>query len=319
MLRKTPLSELQTHELSLEFLRSLTVKDAIRKAAALIEALPYIRAFQGKVFVIKFGGAAMQDDAKLSCVLDDIIFLESVGIKPILVHGGGPAISRKMKEQSIEPKFIHGHRVTDAATLEIVREVLVDEINVGICRRLNEMDGRPCPITDPASGALQARRRIAKEHLPDGTVKSFDLGLVGDVEGINRDLFERVLTERRVPVVAPLACSAGGEVLNCNADMAAAAVAAGMGAEKAVFLSDTHGIQTDLDDPESLADTLTVAQVDDLIRHHIISGGMLPKVEACRRALEGGVRKTHIVDGRLEHSLLLEIFTDRGVGTQIIH
>ena len=290
------------------------MEDAIRKAAALIEALPYIRAFQNKVFVIKFGGAAMEEEDALGCVLDDVIFLESVGIQPVLVHGGGPAISRKMKEQAIEPNFIHGHRVTDAATLAIVHDVLVNDINARICSHLNQMDGWPFPVNKPENGLLRAKRRIGCERLADGTEETFDLGLVGDVTEINVEPLRAALAERKVPVIAPLALGPDGEILNCNADMVAAAVAAGLQAEKAVFLTDTHGIRTDPDNPDSVVSTLTAAKVDELIRHKVIVGGMLPKVDACRKALNGGVRKAHIVDGRLQHSLLLEIFTDHGCG-----
>jgi len=295
------------------------LETAIRKAEVLIEALPYIRAFRGKIFVIKFGGAAMEDETTMQSVLDDVVFLESVGIHPVLVHGGGPAISERMRQRNIKPRFVHGHRVTDEATLAIVKEVLANEINARICRRLDELEGRPQPVADAAIGALRARRRVAEERQSDGTVKNYDLGLVGDVQSIDRAFFQRLLEDRRVPVVAPLALGPQGETLNCNADMVAASIAVGIRAEKAVFLSDTHGIRVVPDDPESFASTLTAAQVDELIRRRIISGGMLPKVDACRHALAGGVRKTHIIDGRLKHSLLLEIFTDRGVGTQIIH
>jgi len=295
------------------------LQDAIRKAAALIEALPYIRAFSGTIFVIKFGGAAMESDAIMHCVLDDVIFLNAVGIKPVIVHGGGPAISRKMKERSIEPKFVHGHRVTDEKTLAIVEDVLVSDINAAICKRLEAMGGSPEPVTNPAAGALRAERRLVEEPLENGAVQTLDLGLVGNILGIDKDFFHNILDRGATPIVAPLARGTKGETLNCNADMVAGVIAAELAAEKAVFLSNTHGIRTQPDNPGSLADTLTLAQVADLVRRNIISGGMLPKVAACRKALEGGVRKTHIVDGRLKHSLLLEIFTNRGVGTQIIH
>jgi len=299
--------------------RSNPLEDAIRKAAALIEALPYIRAFRGTIFVVKFGGAAMESDSIMHCVLDDVIFLNSVGIKPVIVHGGGPAISRRMKERAIEPKFVHGHRITDENTLAIAEDVLVNEINAAICKRLEAMGGHPEPVTDPAAGALRAERRLIKERLDNGSVRTLDLGLVGNPLGIDNDLFNKTLDRGRTPVVSPLAHGPNGETLNCNADMVAGVIAAQLAAEKAVFLSNTHGIRTRLDDPDSLADTLTLAQVADLVSRSIITGGMLPKVAACRKALEGGVRKTHIVDGRLKHSLLLEIFTNRGVGTQIIH
>ena len=294
------------------------MEEAIRKAAALIEALPYIRGFQGKVFVIKFGGAAMGVASVLDCFLDDVIFLQSVGIRPILVHGGGPAITRAMKERAIEPRFVHGHRVTDETTMRIVRDVLANRINVDICDRLNGMHGRAEPFADPSRGALHARRRKVTETSPDGRVEESDLGLVGDMEAIDEEMFRQAVEAGRVPVVAPLALGPEGEVLNVNADMVAACVASGLRAEKAVFLSNTHGIRTDPKDPESVASTLSESEVDDLIANGVISGGMLPKVEACRVALKGGVRKAHIIDGRLKHSLLLEIFTDQGVGTQIV-
>ncbi len=295
------------------------MEEAIRKAAALIEALPYIRSFQDKMFVVKFGGAAMDDPATLDCVLEDVVFLEAVGIRPVLIHGGGPAISQEMKNRHIEPRFVGGHRVTDAATMEIVRDVLANRINADICRRLRRMDGRAVAFADPSTGALRARRRTVRAQGSATEVKEIDLGFVGDMEGIDREPFCKAVESRHVPVVAPLARGPEGETLNVNADMVAAFVAAGLRAEKAVFLSDTHGILTDPADPGSLADTLSEARIHELIRRGVIAGGMLPKVEACLLALRGGVRKTHIIDGRIRHALLLEIFTDQGVGTQILH
>lgn len=295
------------------------MEEAIRKAAALIEALPYIRAFQGKVFVIKFGGAAMEDTATLQCVLDDVVFLATVGIQPILVHGGGPAITREMKRRRIEPRFVHGHRVTDEATMVIVREVLADRVNAEICRTLERLGAGAVPFADPSQGSLRARRRLVREQSPEGGVEEYDLGLVGDMEGIDEQMFRDALAAGQVPVVAPLARGPDGEALNVNADMVAASIAAGLDAEKAVFLSNTHGIFTDPADPASFAGTLTADRIDVLVRDGIISGGMLPKVAACREAIRAGVRKAHIIDGRLKHSLLLEIFTNEGVGTQIIH
>ena len=295
------------------------MEDAIRKATVLIEAMPYIRAFRDKVFVIKFGGAAMEDPATLECVLDDVMFLETVGVKPVLVHGGGPAISREMKKRRIEPTFIHGHRVTTEETIEIVRDVLANQINASICRILESMDGRATPFTDPDNGALRAKRRIARETLPTGRVEEYDMGLVGDMVGIDRTLFREALDARTVPVVAPLAQGPDGETLNVNADMVAASVAAGLRAEKAVFLTDIHGIMTDPNDPASLASTLTATQIENMIADGTISGGMLPKVAGCRAAIAAGVSKAHIIDGRGKHALLLEIFTRDGVGTQIIH
>jgi acetylglutamate kinase len=293
------------------------MQEAIRKADALVEAMAYIRAFQGKVFVVKFGGAAMEDPATMKNVIEDVVFLEAVGVKPVLVHGGGPAISRKMKELHIEPTFVHGHRMTDAATLEIVRDVLANEINASICERLDQLDGNAYPMTAPTN--LHARRRILEERKPDGSVETYDIGFVGDLDGVNVELFDKVLAERKVPVVAPLASGADGEVLNCNADMVAAQVAVSLKARKAVFLTDIHGIRTDPGDPDTRVSTLNAQEADRMIADGTISGGMLPKVAACRKTLEGGVNKAHIIDGRLPHALLLEIFTDDGVGTQFIH
>jgi len=295
------------------------MEEAIRKSKTLIEALPYIRAFRGKVFVVKFGGAAMEVPATLESVLGDVLFLSAVGIRPVLVHGGGPEITREMKTKKIEPRFVRGHRVTDEATLRIVQDVLVNRINAGICKRLEQLGGQPVAFADPPQGALKARRRLTRIQTPDGRTEEIDLGLVGDMVGIAESQFRTALEADLVPIVAPLALGQNGETLNVNADMVAACVAAGLRAEKAVFLTDTRGIMTDPKDAGSFADTLTEAQIDDLVRRGVIDGGMLPKVEAGLTALKAGVRKTHIIDGRVQHALLLEIFTDKGVGTQITH
>jgi acetylglutamate kinase len=294
------------------------MEEAIRKAAALIEALPYIQAFQGKVFVIKFGGAAMEDPPTLDCVLDDVVFLQAVGILPVLVHGGGPEISREMKARNIQPKFVHGHRVTDEPTLRIVRDVLANRINAGLLDRFRSLHGEAVAFADPDKGALRARRRRARFEYPDGRVEEMDLGFVGDMIGVDEALFRDALQARRVPVVASLARGENGEVLNVNADAVAGFLAGALQAEKAIFLTDTNGIRTDREDKNSFADTLTKTHIDDLVRRGVIDGGMLPKVEGCLHALDAGVAKTHIIDGRLKHSLLLEIFTDQGVGTQIL-
>ncbi len=295
------------------------MEEAIRKAQTLIEALPYIRSFRGKVFVVKFGGAAMEVPATLESVLGDVLFLGAVGIRPVLVHGGGPEITREMKARKIEPRFVRGHRLTDEATLGIVQDVLANRINAGICKRLGQLGGRPAAFASAAQGALKARRRLTTIQTPDGRTEEIDLGFVGDMVGIAESQFRTALEADLVPVVAPLALGENGETLNVNADMVAACVAAGLRAEKAVFLTDTRGILTDPKDAGSFADTLTEAQIDDLIRRGVIDGGMLPKVEAGLTALKAGVRKTHIIDGRVQHALLLEIFTDKGVGTQITH
>jgi len=292
--------------------------DAIRKAAVLVEAMSYIRAFRNRIFVVKFGGAAMESPEILDQVLVDVAFLESVGIRPVLVHGGGPAISAAMKAAGKEPRFVRGHRVTDEETLRIAREVLADRINADICGRLKAAGGQPVPIADGSDGALRAERKLSEFTNEDGTIEKVDLGLVGRMTGADTERFHNLCRQGLVPVVAPLATGPSGEVLNVNADMVAGFLAAAVDAEKAVFLSDTHGILTDPNDAASFAESIDEALLEALIEKGVIDGGMLPKVEACIAALDGGVRKAHIVDGRIKHSLLLEIFTDKGVGTQIL-
>ena len=296
----------------------MVLEDAIQKAAVLIEAMPYIRIFRDRAVVVKFGGAAMESPDILDQVLLDVVFLETVGMRPVLVHGGGPAISAAMKARGKEPRFVHGHRVTDAETLEIARDVLANRINADICERLECLGGRAEAIASGTDGALQARRKLAEHRGGDGAVERIDLGFVGDMTGVDSKRFHELCGQGVVPVVAPLATGPDGEVLNVNADVVAGFLAGALGAEKAVFLSDTHGILQDPDDDKSFANSLSEAQVEELVSKGVIDGGMLPKVAACIAALDGGVRKAHIVDGRIKHSLLLEIFTDQGVGTQIV-
>jgi acetylglutamate kinase len=223
-----------------------------------------------------------------------------------------------MKARGLTPRFVHGHRVTDADTLAIARDVLANQINADICSRLARAGGRPAAVADGSDGVLRAQRRLARVRTADGRTEEVDLGLVGDIVAVDVERFLELTRRDFIPVVAPLATGDDGEVLNVNADMVAGFLAGALKAEKAVFLSDTHGILTDPKDAQSFAPTLTEAQVRDLIHKGVIDGGMLPKVEACIVALDGGVRKAHIIDGRIKHSLLLEIFTDAGVGTQVL-
>jgi acetylglutamate kinase len=293
------------------------MEDAIRKADVLIEALPYLRSYRGRIFVIKLGGAAMEERQMLDDLLQDIVFLATVGIKPVLVHGGGPDISRAMKERGLKPNFINGHRVTDQATLDVAKEVL-GKINADLVRRLRLLHAEAEGFADMPAGTVMATRKIMKEAQANGPEKQYDLGLVGDVKGIDVPFFNRLIDEGTIPVVAPIAQGSRGELLNCNADTVASFIAATLHAEKVVFLSDTHGILADPNDDKSLVSSLTEEGVAKLIKDGIITGGMLPKVYSCLNALTGGVRKAHIVDGRIAHCVLLEIFTDRGAGTQIL-
>jgi acetylglutamate kinase len=291
--------------------------DAIRKAEALIEARSYIRMFRDKLTVIKLGGSAMEDAGALEATLQDVIFMETVGLRPILVHGGGKPIDRAMARSGLQPQKIQGRRYTDAATLEIVVGVLLHEINAGIIRDIRRLGGRAVGLH---SGSLQS---LFGERLrlfgPDG--KPIDLGFVGRVTRVDGALIESFCAGGVVPVIPSLAVDTTTDRtdswLNVNADTAAAAIAAHLRAEKLVFLTDTPGILLDRGRPESLMPSLDAARCRELIERGIIDEGMIPKVEACLDSLRAGVRKTHMIDGRVRHSLLLEIYTDRGVGTEI--
>ncbi len=288
--------------------------DAIRKADVLIEALAHIRAFHDSRTVIKLGGSAMEDADALRATLQDVVFMATVGARPVLVHGGGKPIDRAMAASGLQPKKVQGRRVTDEATLAIVVRVLCDEINAGIVRQIRELGGRAVGLH---GGSMQALfGELIKLPGPDG--KPVDLGRVGQVTRIDRGLIDDFCAGGVVPVIPCVALDAVGAWLNVNGDTAAAAVASALGAEKLVFLSDTPGILTDRANPATLVPCLDAMQCQKLIRDGVIDSGMIPKVEACLDSLRAGVRKTHLIDGRLRHSLLLEIFTDSGVGTEIV-
>jgi acetylglutamate kinase len=288
--------------------------NAIRKADVLIEALGYIRTFRDRLTVIKLGGSAMEDADVLRATLQDVVFMETVGMRPILVHGGGKDIDRAMAAAGLKPRKIQGRRYTDEATLDIVVRVLLREVNARIEAQVRQLGGRAVGLH---SGSLQC---LFGERLwltgDDG--KPVDLGRVGRVTGVDRALVEDFCAASVVPVIPSLAHDTDGNWLNVNADTAAAAVAAHLKAEKLVFLTDTPGILADLTDPGSLMPSLDAAGCRDLISRRVIDAGMIPKVEACLDSLRDGVRKTHVIDGRLRHSLLLEIYTHRGVGTEIV-
>jgi acetylglutamate kinase len=291
--------------------------DAIRKAEALIEARSYIRMFRDKLTVIKLGGSALEDASALEATLQDIIFMETVGLRPVLVHGGGKAIDRAMARAGLEPLKIQGRRYTDATTLDIVVQVLLHEINEGIVRDIRRLGGRAVGLH---SGSLQSLfgERL---RLPGPDNKPVDLGFVGRVTRVDGPLIESFCAGGVVPVIPSVALDTAMDRpdgwLNVNADTAAAAIAAHLRAEKLVFLTNTPGILLDRSRPESLLPSLDAARCRELIERRIIDEGMIPKVEACLDSLRAGVRKTHMIDGRLRHSLLLEIYTDRGVGTEI--
>jgi len=301
------------------------LQDAIEKAAVLIEAMGWIRQFRDKITVIKLGGSVMEDPEALRHLLVDIVFMETVGMKPIVVHGGGAAISRAMAEANIEPRFIQGRRYTDTATLAIVERVLAGEVNEMIAARIEEFGGRAMPLN--FSGMNNNVLFGEKLQLTDDDGEPIDLGSVGHVTRVDRETLDNLTYAGQVPVI-PSMCetegetggenASGGARLNVNADTAATAVAQAVGAEKLIFLSDINGVRLDKNDPESLIHSLTADKARQLIRDGSIESGMIPKVEACLDTLSKGVGKIHIIDGRLRHSLLLEIYTNQGVGTEIV-
>ena len=290
------------------------MNDAIRKADVLIEALSYIRTFRDKLTVIKLGGSAMEDADDLRATLQDVVFMETVGMRPILVHGGGKPIDRAMQQAGLTPRKVQGRRYTDDATLAIVVRVLREEINAGIVRQIREFGGRAVGLHSTTLQCLFGEPMMLPG--PDG--QPIDLGRVGHVTRVDGALIQDFCAAGVVPVIPSLALDAAGGWLNVNADTAAAAVAAHLQAEKLVFLSDTPGVLRDRADERSLISNLNTEGVRVLIEQRIIDAGMIPKVEACMASLRAGVKKTHMIDGRVRHSLLLEIYTDKGVGTEIV-
>ncbi|MGA2265922.1 MAG: acetylglutamate kinase [Phycisphaerae bacterium] len=285
---------------------------AIAKAQTLIEALGYIQRFLNKVVVVKIGGSIMDDEHALADMLTDVVFMNTVGMRPVIVHGGGKAISTAMEQRGLEVQFVQGRRYTDQRTLTVVEHVLCNEINRQIVSLIEKQGSAACGLHTLGSCVLFGEKLFLEEG-----GRQVDLGLVGQVTYVNARLIELLCQADTIPVIAPLARDKTGMRLNCNADTAAGEVAAALKAEKLVMVSDTHGIRRDAKDPNSLAEQLTEAEIRSMIADGTISAGMLPKVEACLRALDAGVTRTHIVDGRFHHSLLLEIFSDRGVGTLI--
>ena len=287
---------------------------AIRKAEVLIEALSYIRQFHQRIIVIKLGGSAMEELETFRATLQDVVFMATVGLRPVLVHGGGKPIDRAMAAAGLKPRKVQGRRYTDDETLAIVVRVLMEEINGGIEQLLRELGGRAVGPHRDAVQYLFGEKLFLRgaEGVP------IDLGRVGVVTRVDVDLIRDFCAAGVVPVIPSLARGADGQWLNVNADTAAAAVAAQLGAEKLVLLTDTPGILQDRGNPDSLIRSLDAPTCDELIRRRVIDEGMIPKVEACLDSLRGGVKKTHIIDGRLRHSLLLEIYTDHGIGTEIV-
>jgi acetylglutamate kinase len=283
------------------------MKKAIEKADILIEALPYIKKFQHKVVVVKCGGRQLLNNVVINNILQDIVFMNCVGLNPVLIHGGGPSINEQMQKLGQKIEFHQGHRVTDEKTLKIVTSEL-GRLNQEMVKKVNQLGARAKGLSGNIGKVIKARRFIAGRNI----------GFVGKIASVKAQPVKELLLKNFVPIISPLGIGKDGQIYNINADMAAAEIAAKLGAWKLVLLTDVQGIMRDQDDDNSLISTLKVTEIPGLIKRKIIQEGMIPKVSACVAALKKRVKKTHIIDGSIPRSLLLEIFTDKGIGTQII-
>ncbi|MGI6570425.1 MAG: acetylglutamate kinase [Caldicoprobacterales bacterium] len=281
----------------------------VSKANILIEALPYIQKLNGKTVVIKYGGNAMIGSGQVQTIMQDIILLKYVGVNPIVVHGGGPEINRLLDIMGLESRFHNGLRITDQTAMEVVQMVLTGKINKDIVGRLNSLGGKAIGLCGMDGGLLQ----VEKMQPLDGV----DLGLVGSITYVNSKTLELLAADEYIPVVAPIGTDKNGITYNINADTAAGEIAAAMKAEKLIFLTDIDGIRREPDNPDSLISSISAGEVRDLMKKGIISGGMIPKVNGCIKAIEKGVNRTHILNGTIPHPILLEIFTDVGIGTMV--
>lgn len=288
----------------------------VQKAKILSESLPYIRKFYGKRFVIKYGGAAMVEESLKSSFCLDVILMKYIGIYPIIVHGGGPQIGKIMKKMGKEAQFVHGLRVTDDETLEVVEMVLGGKINKEIVGLINQHGGKAVGLSGKDGALILAEKLKVRRQCPEGNEQELiDIGLVGRVKAIRPQIIEVLDHSGFIPVIAPLGVGEDGITYNINADTVAGEIAAALKAEKLIFLSDVEGV---MDERGRLISSITKNDIEEKVACGTIKGGMIPKLEACLKALASGVVKAHIIDGRVEHALLLEIFTDKGVGTEIV-
>jgi acetylglutamate kinase len=291
------------------------VDTLVARASTLMEALPYIRNFYGKIFVIKYGGNAMVDEKLQEGFAKDIIMMRYIGIIPIVVHGGGPQIGQVLKKMGIESKFHDGMRITDEATMDVVEMVLVGNVNKQIVSLINQHGGKAIGLSGKDGQLIQAKKLAPEKVTFDRKVNEIiDLGRVGNVKQVNVEVLKLLEKDNFIPVIAPVGVSETGEALNINADLVAGALASALQAEKLILLTDVEGVK---DGSGRLVSELTADKTNKMIAQGVIEGGMIPKVKCCIEALQGGVRSAHIIDGRVEHAVLLEIFTDKGVGTII--
>ena len=281
----------------------------------LIEALPYIKKFHNKKILIKYGGHAMIDKDSMSSTARDTVLLKFVGMRPLIVHGGGPEISRSMDKLGKEPEFIQGLRVTDDETMEIIEMVLVGKISTEIVSQLFNHDGNAISLSGKDSSLIFAHKKGASKI--EGLDEEVDLGLVGEVDCVNTDLLEMFVENNYIPVISPIGIADDGTSLNLNADTVAGEVSSAVDAEKLIILTDVPGVLRDPSDPDSLIPKIKISEIPGLIENGVITGGMIPKIETCVKAIEEGVKSCHIIDGRKKHALLLEVFTTEGIGTMI--
>lgn len=299
-------------------MNNLDIFSAEDKASILVEALPYIQKFYGKTIVIKYGGNAMVNDDLKEQVMKDIVLMKYVGIRPVIVHGGGPDITLFLKKFGKVSEFVSGLRVTDKETMQIAEMVLSGKINSEIVNRLNRLGVRAVGLSGKDSDLIIAHKKFATIHDGTNDTKQVDIGFVGEVETINTSLINDLLDNNYVPVIAPVGAGQSDESFNINADYVAAEIAGALKAEKLLLLTDTKGIYRDFNDKSSFISTLKQTEAQQLIHDGNIAGGMIPKVEACLHALNMGAGKTSIIDGREAHSLILELFTSQGIGTEVV-
>ena len=283
----------------------------------LVEALPYLSKFKNKTIVVKYGGNAMLNDDLKNKVLQDIVFLQCAGMRPVVVHGGGPEITRMLMQAGKKSEFVSGLRVTDAESVGIAEMALVGKINTDLVARLNTLGGKAVGLNGKDATLIQAKKHLADVY-ENGEVNLVDIGYVGNVEKVNTELIDVLLNAGFIPVIAPTGVGAQGETYNINADSVAGEVAGALKAEKLLVLTDVRGIYSDYRDENSFISTLTFEKAQELIIRGKIDGRMIPKVRACITALSGGAKKTHIIDGRAEHTILMEILSDKGVGTEVV-
>lgn len=287
----------------------------IGKAEVLMEVLPFIRRFYGKTFVIKYGGSAMTDEDLKDAFAQDIVLLKYVGINPVVVHGGGPQIDEMLEKVGIPTQFVRGMRVTDQATMDIVEMVLVGKINKEIVNLINQHGGSAVGLSGKDGELIIARKMTVTVKTDEGEPETVDIGMVGEIVGINPTIINSLDENKFIPVIAPVGVGRKGETYNINADLVAGQIAEALSAEKLILLTDVEGVK---DKDGELLSTLKVNQARKLIQDGVVGEGMIPKVECCMEALKGGVGKTHIIDGRVKHAVLLEIFTKEGVGTEVV-